>query len=380
MSASEDFKWKLSNYIFNKNYNFDRKKILDICDENNVIDAYKTISGWKGYEPTPLISLHKLSRKLKLNNIFYKDESKRFHLKSFKALGGAYAVEKATIDNKNLTVTTATAGNHGRSVAWGAQRLGLNCKIFISEYVSEAKANSMRNLDAEVIRVNGNYEKSLEECVTQANKNGWEIIQDVAWENYETVPKLTMAGYSVMIKEISNQTNQYITHVFLQAGVGGMASGAIAGIAKYFKRIPKIIIVEPENADCVLKSIDKGSLQKVDIKKESIMGGMSCGEVSLVPWKILKESVDICTSISDVNVDLTISMLKNKILSDEEIVGGECSTPGIISLIACSEDSEIKKNLGLEESSNILVIGCEGDADENLYNKLLSTGNKKLLK
>ena len=380
MNASEDFKWKLSNYIYNKNYNFDRKKILDICDENNVIDAYKTISGWKGYEPTPLISLHKLSRKLKLNNIFYKDESKRFHLKSFKALGGAYAVEKATIDNKNLTVTTATAGNHGRSVAWGAQRLGLNCKIFISEYVSEARANSMRNLDAEVIRVNGNYEKSLEECVTQANKNGWEIIQDVAWENYETVPKLTMAGYSVMIKEISNQTNQYITHVFLQAGVGGMASGAIAGIAKYFKRIPKIIIVEPENADCVLKSIDKGSLQKVDIKKESIMGGMSCGEVSLVPWKILKESVDICTSISDENVDLTISMLKNKILSDEEIVGGECSTPGIISLIACSEDSEIKKNLGLEESSNILVIGCEGDADENLYNKLLSTGNKKLLK
>jgi len=380
MNASEDFKWKLSNYIYNKNYNFDRKKILDICDENNVIDAYKTISGWKGYEPTPLINLHKLSRKLKLNNIFYKDESKRFHLKSFKALGGAYAVEKATIDNKNLTVTTATAGNHGRSVAWGAQRLGLNCKIFISEYVSEARANSMRNLDAEVIRVNGNYEKSLEECVTQANKNGWEIIQDVAWENYETVPKLTMAGYSVMIKEISNQTNQYITHVFLQAGVGGMASGAIAGIAKYFKRIPKIIIVEPENADCVLKSIDKGSLQKVDIKKESIMGGMSCGEVSLVPWKILKESVDICTSISDENVDLTISMLKNKILSDEEIVGGECSTPGIISLIACSEDNEIKKNLGLEESSNILVIGCEGDADENLYNKLLSTGNKKLLK
>ena len=380
MNASEDFKWKLSNYIYNKNYNFDRKKILDICDENNVVDAYKTISGWKGYEPTPLISLHKLSRKLKLNNIFYKDESKRFHLKSFKALGGAYAVEKATIDNKNLTVTTATAGNHGRSVAWGAQRLGLNCKIFISEYVSEARANSMRNLDAEVIRVNGNYEKSLEECVTQANKNGWEIIQDVAWENYETVPKLTMAGYSVMIKEISNQTNQYITHVFLQAGVGGMASGAIAGIAKYFKRIPKIIIVEPENADCVLKSIDKGSLQKVDIKKESIMGGMSCGEVSLVPWKILKESVDICTSISDENVDLTISMLKNKILSDEEIVGGECSTPGIISLIACSEDNEIKKNLGLEESSNILIIGCEGDADENLYNKLLSTGNKKLLK
>ena len=380
MSTSEDLKWELTNYIDNKNYNFSREKILNICDESNVDDAYNTISKWKDYKPTPLVNLIKLSNKLKLNNIFYKDESKRFNLKSFKALGGAYAVEKTTQGNKNIIVATATAGNHGRSVAWGAQRLGLKCKIFISEYVSEARANSMRKLDAEVIRVNGNYEKSLERCISESNKNGWEIVQDVAWENYEYVPKLTMSGYSVMIKEISNQTDQYITHVFLQAGVGGMASGAIAGIAKYFKRIPKIIIVEPENADCVLKSVENGSLQKVNIKKESIMGGMSCGEVSLVPWKILKESVNTCTSITDENVDLTVAMLRNKILSDVEIVGGECSTPGIISLIACAEDSEIRKNLELEESSNILIIGCEGDADENLYNKLLSTGNKKLLK
>ena len=380
MSTSEDLKWELTNYISNKNYNFNREKILNICDESNVDDAYNTISKWKDYKPTPLVNLVKLSNKLKLNNIFYKDESKRFNLKSFKALGGAYAVEKTTQGNKNIIVATATAGNHGRSVAWGAQRLGLKCKIFISEYVSEARANSMRKLDAEVIRVNGNYEKSLERCISESNKNGWEIVQDVAWENYEYVPKLTMAGYSVMIKEISNQTDQYITHVFLQAGVGGMASGAIAGIAKYFKRIPKIIIVEPENADCVLKSVENGSLQKVNIKKESIMGGMSCGEVSLVPWKILKESVNSCTSVTDENVDLTVAMLKNKILSDVEIVGGECSTPGIISLIACAEDSEIRKNLELEESSNILIIGCEGDADEDLYNKLLSTGNKKLLK
>ena len=380
MSTSEDLKWELTNYISNKNYNFNREKILNICDESNVDDAYNTISKWKDYKPTPLVNLIKLSNKLKLNNIFYKDESKRFHLKSFKALGGAYAVEKTTQGNKNIIVATATAGNHGRSVAWGAQRLGLKCKIFISEYVSEARANSMRKLDAEVIRVNGNYEKSLERCISESNKNGWEIVQDVAWENYEYVPKLTMSGYSVMIKEISNQTDQYITHVFLQAGVGGMASGAIAGIAKYFKRIPKIIIVEPENADCVLKSVENGSLQKVNIKKESIMGGMSCGEVSLVPWKILKESVNSCTSVTDENVDLTVAMLKNKILSDVEIVGGECSTPGIISLIACAEDSEIRKNLELEESSNILIIGCEGDADEDLYNKLLSTGNKKLLK
>ena len=380
MNFSENFGWKLSNIISNKNYNFDRKKILNTCGEEYVEDAYKVISEWKNYKPTPLIKLEKLSKKLNINNIFYKDESKRFHLKSFKALGGAYAVEKITKGNKNITVATATAGNHGRSVAWGSQRLGLKCKIFISEYVSESRANAMRKLDAEVIRVKGNYEKSLEECIRQANKNKWEIIQDVAWENYETVPKLTMAGYSLMIKEISTQTDQYITHVYLQAGVGGMASGAITGIAKYFKRIPKIIIVEPENADCVLKSIEKGSLQKVNIKKESIMGGMSCGDVSLVPWRILKESVDHCCTVSDDCVAKTVAMLENKSFSNEKIIGGECSTPGIISLIASSKNEDTKKKLELNENSNVLIIGCEGDADEILYNKLLIEGNKQLSK
>ncbi len=378
MSNSKNFGWKLSKYIFNKNFSFNRQNIINVCGEKNIIDAYKKISGWKDYNTTPLIELKKLSDNLKLKNIFYKDESKRFHLKSFKALGGAYAVERVNEGKKNITVSTATAGNHGRSVAWGAQRLGLKCKIFISEYVSDARAEEMRKLGAEIIRVKGNYEKSLEECINQSNKNGWEIVQDVAWENYENVPKYTMGGYSVMIKEISNQTDQYITHIFLQAGVGGMASGAILGVAQYFKRIPKIIIVEPENADCVLQSVDKGSLQKVNIKKESIMGGMSCGEVSLVPWKILKNSVNLCTSISDKNVSKTIAMLKNNYFCEKNIIGGECATPGIISLISVCENQDLKNKISLDENSNVLVIGCEGDADEILYKKLLDDGKKEL--
>ena len=380
MGSSEIFNWKLSSYIFNKNYNFNRQKILNVCGEENVNDANNVISNWENYRPTPLLNLEKLSKLLKIKNIFYKDESQRFHLKSFKALGGAYAVEKVTKGNKDITISTATAGNHGRSVAWGSQRLGLDCKIFISEYVSEARADEMRKLDADVIRVKGNYEKSLEACINESKANGWRIVQDVAWKNYETVPKLTMAGYSMMIKEISTQTDQYITHVFLQAGVGGMASGAIAGIAKYFKRIPKIIIVEPENADCVLKSIDKGTLQKVDIKKESIMGGMSCGEVSLVPWEILKESVNCCTSVPDDNVAKTVAMLSNKYFCNKTIVGGECSTPGIISLISTCENDFVKKELEINENSNILIIGCEGDADVELYEKLLSKGISQLSK
>ena len=161
-------------------------------------------------------------------------------------------------------------------------------------------------------------EASLKECLEQSKKNSWHIVQDVAWENYELVPKLTMAGYSVMVKEITSQTDQYITHVFLQAGVGGMAAGTIAGIAKYFKKIPKIIIVEPETADCVLRSVENGALKKIEIKKESIMGGMSCGEVSLIPWKIIKNSVNMCLSISDDNIAKTVAMLANFNFSDEK--------------------------------------------------------------
>ena len=367
---------KFTKFINNENFEFDRSKILKILNSDLLEDAYKTISKWQKYQPTPLESLNKLSNELKLKNIFYKDESKRFGLKSFKALGGAYAVEKITKGKKDVIVSTATAGNHGKSVAWGAKNLGLNCKIFISENVSETRAEEMRNLNAEVIRVKGNYEDSLNFCKEESKKNNWEIIQDVAWPDYELVPKLTMAGYSTIIKEISFQTNEYITHIFLQAGVGGMAAGLVAGVANYFKKVPKIIIVEPENANCVMQSIENNTPTSVDIKKESIMGGMSCGEVSLVPWQILKNSVNNCVSVSDKFVSQTVAMLADKVLSDISIEGGECSTPGITSLISCCNNEETKSALEINENSNILLIGCEGSADIDLYQKLLSEGKK----
>ena len=367
---------KFTKFINNENFEFDRSKILKILNSDLLEDAYKTISKWQKYQPTPLESLNKLSKELKLKNIFYKDESKRFGLKSFKALGGAYAVEKITKGKKDVIVSTATAGNHGKSVAWGAKNLGLNCKIFISENVSETRAEEMRNLNAEVIRVKGNYEDSLNFCREESKKNNWEIIQDVAWPDYELVPKLTMAGYSTIIKEISVQTNEYITHIFLQAGVGGMAAGLVAGVANYFKKVPKIIIVEPENANCVMQSIENNTPTSVDIKKESIMGGMSCGEVSLVPWQILKNSVNNCVSVSDKFVSQTVAMLADKIVCDISIEGGECSTPGITSLISCCNNDETKSALEINENSNILLIGCEGSADIELYQKLLSEGKK----
>ncbi|MDB4118885.1 diaminopropionate ammonia-lyase [Candidatus Pelagibacter sp.] len=370
---SNGHQWKYSEFIDNKDYSFDKDKILKSISKNDIDDAYDIISKWEGYSPTPLLSLNKLSNELNLKNIFYKDENKRFDLKSFKALGGAYAVEKVTKGNKDIVVATATAGNHGRSVSWGARRLGLKCKIFISEFVSEARGKAMSDLGADVIKVKGNYEQSLIECIKQSTENNWQIVQDVAWKDYMTVPKYTMAGYSVMMREIIDQINsEQISHIILQAGVGGMAGAMVAGIARYLDNIPVTLVVEPDSAACVLESIKTGKIEKIDIKRESLMGGMSCGEVSLVPWEILKNSVKHCISLPDDDIAKTMRLLGNSSFSDQSIVAGENSVPGVISLIASCEDQNIKQKLKLDQNSNVLVIGCEGDTDKEMYQKLIS--------
>jgi diaminopropionate ammonia-lyase len=365
--------WKYSEFIENTNYSFNHHKILNSLSKQNIDEAYSTISNWKSYNPTPLIELNKLSKELNLNKIFYKDESKRFDLKSFKALGGAYAVEKITKGNKDIIVATATAGNHGRSVAWGARRLGLKCKIFISEFVSEARGQAMADLGADIIKVKGNYEKSLIECIKQSTENNWQIVQDVAWKDYMIVPKYTMAGYTVMMKEIVDQIkNDQITHIILQAGVGGMAGAMVAGIARYLKNIPETLVVEPDSAACVMESIKTGKIEKIDIKRESLMGGMSCGEVSLVPWEILKNSVKFCISLPDDDIALTMKLLGNSSFSEKKIIAGENSVPGVISLITSCSDVKVKEKLKLNSKSNILVIGCEGDTDKEMYQKLIN--------
>ena len=370
---SNGHQWKYSEFIDNKDYSFDKDKILKSISKNDIDDAYDIISKWEGYSPTPLLSLNKLSNELNLKNIFYKDENKRFDLKSFKALGGAYAVEKVTKGNKDIVVATATAGNHGRSVSWGARRLGLKCKIFISEFVSEARGKAMSDLGADVIKVKGNYEQSLIECIKQSTENNWQIVQDVAWKDYMTVPKYTMAGYSVMMREIIDQINsEQISHIILQAGVGGMAGAMVAGIARYLDNIPVTLVVEPDSAACVLESIKTGKIEKIDIKRESLMGGMSCGEVSLVPWEILKNSVKHCISLPDDDIAKTMRLLGNSSFSDQSIVAGENSVPGVISLIASCEDQNIRERLKLDQNSNVLVIGCEGDTDKEMYQKLIS--------
>jgi diaminopropionate ammonia-lyase len=371
--------WSITSFLENKEYNFNKKNILTQLPEQFIDEAIEAISSWDNYAPTPLIKLNKLNEELKFKNIYYKDEDKRFDLRSFKALGGAFAVYKIASKKKDITVSTATAGNHGRSVAWGAQRLGVKCKIFISEFVSESRAEAMRNLDAEVIRVKGNYDNSLKECIKQSNKNNWEIVQDVSWEGYKEVPKLIMAGYTIMVKEIIDEIDKNsITHVFLQAGVGGMAAAIIAGFAKLSKTIPQFIIIEPENADCVFQSIKNNKPTTVDIKKETVMGGMSCGDVSSIAWEILKNSANYCLTIPDEAISTAVALLAEKRLSNEKIIGGECAVPGIIALIGSFNNKEYLDKLKLNSESNVLLFGCEGLTDDAMYQKLLNDGLQKI--
>ena len=225
----------------------------------------------------------------------------------------------------------------------------------------------MSDLRADVIKVKGNYEKSLIECIKQSTENNWQIVQDVAWKDYMIVPKYTMAGYTVMMKEIVDQIHKdKISHIILQAGVGGMAGAMVAGIARYLDNIPTTITVEPDSAACVLESIRTGKIKKIDIKRESLMGGMSCGEVSLVPWQILKDSVKYCISLPDDDIAKTMKLLGNASFSDQKIIAGENSAPGVISLITSCEDEKIKKKIKLNKDSNVLLIGCEGDTDLSL--------------
>jgi len=175
------------------------------------------------------------------------------------------------------------------------------------------------------------------------------------------------------MKEIVDQIkNDKITHIILQAGVGGMAGAMIAGIARYLGNIPETIIVEPDSAACVMESIKTGKIEKIDIKRESLMGGMSCGEVSLVPWEILKNSVKYCISLPDSDIAKTMKFLGNSTFSEEQIIAGENSAPGVISLIVSCVNSKIKEKLKLSSTSNILIIGCEGDTDKEMYQKLIN--------
>ena len=358
--------------------------------------ALAGISSWPGYCVAPLQLLPGLAAKCHVRQVFYKDESLRFGLKSFKALGGSYAVaqqlireitdvtgDTPTMDElfrkkytdivSKLTVATATDGNHGRSVAWGAQLFGCACVIYIHADVSASREKSMIDFGADVIRVSGNYDDSVRDVADAAAKNDWIVISDNSYPGYLEIPKDVMAGYTVMLRETVDQLDGQIpTHVLIQGGCGGLA----ASVCGYFwerweKQRPRLIIVEPEQANCLQRSAMAGKMTVVAGRLETLMAGLACGEVSLLAWEILKTGADDFVTLPERMVATSMRVLAQGEGKDPSIEAGESAVAGVGALCSLSDDIEARKALGITTESTVLLFGTEGATDAELYEKLI---------
>ena len=361
-------------------------------------DAKSVISAWPGYAPTPLIGLNGLSKLLGLTSIWYKDESDRFGLDSFKALGGAYAVyclledqvraessgveevlpensvsRKCNTSAEHVTVATATDGNHGRSVAWGARQFGCRCIVYVHAKVSKGRVAALRAEGAEVVRVAGNYDDTVRRCARDAAENGWRLVSDTSWYGYAAIPKLVMNGYSLVSREIVGILGDNVpSHVFVQAGVGGFAATVCASLLEAWEdRRPRLLVVEPAFAACFWHSIRRGKPTVIDIKEETIMAGLSCGKVSMLAWDILKNGADDFLTIPDAMVAPAMRLLASGANGDTPIVAGESAVAGLAALVAASRDSNLASELGLDSKSRVLLIGTEGASDPEIYERIV---------
>ena len=367
-----------------------------VLSKQDFATAMTEITSWAGYEPTPLIPLNSLASKVGVGSILYKHEGPRFGLGSFKALGGSYAglrvLQREIASNTGqdislsdirtgkykdacaaITLVSATDGNHGRSLAWGCKRFGAPCRIYIHADVSEGRANSIRELGAEVVRISGDYDESVRLAKQEAEDNGWFVVSDTSWPGYSQPPRDVMSGYGVMTQEACEAMDQAPTHVFLQGGVGGLAAGVIAGLKQYWEEdMPRVVIVEPELAACLFASANAGTATSVTIEDETIMAGLSCGEPSEMAWEILAEEASDFLTIPETVVAPAVRLLARPMEGDEAIEAGESAVAGLAALLVAQENAEVSEKLRLDAHSRILLIGSEGITDPAIFAEIMA--------
>lgn len=356
------------------------------------------------YQPTPLADLRALARELGVAGIYVKDESLRFGLNAFKVLGGSYCLGRyiagrlgrdiselsyAEITDEavkrelgSLTFVTATDGNHGRGIAWTANRIGQNSVVYMPHGSAAERLANIRALGADASITDLNYDDTVRLASSMAEKNGWILVQDTAWPGYETVPTWIMQGYTSMGCEIVEQLKGgRPTHIFLQAGVGAMA-GAMAGFFACFygaEDRPRVIIVEPDRADCIYRTAlaNDGTLHAVQGGLNTIMAGLACGEPCTIAWEVLRGCADDFISIPDSVAAAGMRVLANPLEDDPRIVSGEsgAATVGLVTETLRREElSELKDSLGLDAASRILCISTEGDTDKENYRRIVWDG------
>lgn len=342
--------------------------------------ARAEISSWPDYGQTPLLDLPVWAASAGVAMIRMKDESGRFGLGSFKALGGAYAVANLLSDHLSrngiaaaagsadlvagryrdatelVTVTCATDGNHGRSVAWGANRFHCRCVIFVHETVNSARVLAIKAFGADVRRVPGTYDDAVREAARQAAQNGWYVASDTSWPGYTEVPRDIMQGYRVMADEAADQwIGPPPTHIFIQAGVGGVAAAVSVHARLRFDPTPMLVVVEPSKAACLLVSAENDVSTAIQGDLDTVMAGLACGEPSLLAWEELRRSTMAFVAISDESALETVQLL-----AERNIVAGESGVAGLAGCMLAGGDNRIRAALHMDQSSRVLVFNTEG--------------------
>ncbi|WP_108661542.1 diaminopropionate ammonia-lyase [Acuticoccus kandeliae] len=378
------------------NVRLDRKRpyqgdVTQILNEPGLQAAKAEITNWPGYAPTPLVPLPGLAKRIGVGTLLYKDESHRFGLKSFKALGGAYAVlvilkdaveaatgtrpsaqdlmagrHKAVV--REVTVASATDGNHGRSVAWGAQSFGCRCVIYLHEHVSATREREIAAYGAEIRRVRGNYDDSVHQCAADSLTNGWQLVADTSAGGDIRVPSLVMQGYTVLTDEIIGALDFLPTHIFAPGAVGGLAAAVVGPLWERFRAgRPRVVVVEPFQADCISRSLAQGEMIPVTGDIDTFMACLAAGEVSPAAWPILGPALDDVVAIPDDAAAATMRLLANGVDGDPPLVSGESGCAATAGLIAATFDPAVREALELTATSRVVVIGSEGATDPDSY-------------
>jgi len=353
-----------------------------------------------GYAPTPLRDLSCLAQSLGVAGIYVKDESRRFDLNAFKVLGGSFAIGShiASLLGEDIsalpygrmvsddvrrklgeqTFVTATDGNHGRGVAWTANRLGQRSVVYMPEGTADERLENIRRLGADADITDPTYDEAVLRAARDAEKNGWLLVQDTSWQGYERIPGLIMQGYTTMALEAVEQLGDRLpTHVFLQAGVGSMAAAVAAFMANYYgEKRPRIIIVEPHTADCHYLTVqaDDGEVHPILGDMHSMMAGLCCGVPCPMAWEILRDYGDAFASIPDSASAKAMSRLAHPLGSDPVTVSGESGAAGmglVLELLGDNNLVDIKEKLGINKNSLLLCFSTEGDTDKENYKKIV---------
>ncbi len=381
--------WLAANPRTRKSLAFGREQQF-VVNPNGVPEMTDEIAAsCPAYKVTPLLSLPALAARLGVGEIRIKDESQRFGFGAFKALGGVLGVYnwlssnigemyhasptmqemfsgKYKEINKGFVFTTASSGNHGRAVAAGARLFGNRCIIFLPRFTSAEKEAAIRAKGAEVIRVDGDYDTAVAECKRQAEANGWTIISDTSWEGYEKTPRDVMRGYTVLVEEFIRQWRPGPTHVFVQAGVGGLAAAVIGYLWARCEPRPAFIVVEPASADCWFQSNKAGKPAPASGNADTVMGGLACREISPVTWPIVGLAADWFMTIEEDQVLPARRRLAHPLDGDPPLASGPSGCAGMAALTrVCAEEAAFKE-LGLGKTSRVLLINSEGNLGEPL--------------